>query len=168
MQIITHHDVSREFRASSAGPLPTASSTVGVMTSIDPTAAQIEQVIADSGTNTGPIRMINLLKFREEADYGDLPDPAAGGTSTGREAYARYGEVAISEVQTVGGSQFYAGLADMVVIGPETESWDLVAIVEYPNRAAFLEMVSKPSYQACVYHRTAGLADTRIIMTTPL
>jgi uncharacterized protein (DUF1330 family) len=76
--------------------------------------------------------------------------------------------VAMAEVQNVGGSQFYAGIADMTVIGPESESWDLVAIVEYPNREAFLEMVSKPSYQACVFHRTAGLADTRIIMTTPL
>jgi uncharacterized protein (DUF1330 family) len=138
------------------------------MASIDPTADQIEQIIADVSTKTGPIRMINLLKFREQADYGDLPDPAEGGTSTGAEAYARYGEVAMAEVQNVGGSQFYAGLADMTVIGPESESWDLVAIVEYPNRAAFLEMVSTPSYQACVFHRTAGLADTRIIMTTPL
>jgi uncharacterized protein (DUF1330 family) len=138
------------------------------MASIDPTADQIEQIVADVGTKTGPIRMINLLKFREQADYGDLPDPAENGTSTGAEAYARYGEVAMAEVQNVGGSQFYAGLADMTVIGPESESWDLVAIVEYPNRAAFLEMVSTPSYQACVFHRTAGLADTRIIMTTPL
>ena len=138
------------------------------MASIDPTADQIEQIIADVGTKTGLIRMINLLKFREQADYGDVPDPAEDGISTGAEAYARYGEVAMAEVQNVGGSQFYAGIADMTVIGPESESWDLVAIVEYPNRAAFLEMISKPSYQACVFHRTAGLADTRIIMTTPL
>ncbi len=138
------------------------------MASIDPTAAQIEQVMADSATHTGPIRMINLLKFRDQADYGDLPDPAESGTSTGAEAYARYGEVAMAEVQNVGGSQFYAGLADMTVIGPESESWDLVAIIEYPNRRAFLEMVSKPEYQATVFHRAAALADTRIIMTTPL
>jgi uncharacterized protein (DUF1330 family) len=138
------------------------------MASIDPIADQIEQIIADVGTKTGPIRMINPLEFREEADYGDATDPAEDGTSTGAEAYARYGEVAMAEVQNVGGSQFYAGIADMTVIGPESESWDLVAIVEYPNRTAFLEMISKPSYQACVFHRTAGLADTRIIMTTPL
>lgn len=138
------------------------------MASIDPTIAQIEQIIADSATHTGPIRMINLLAFKEQADYGDIEDPAENGQSTGAEAYARYGAVAMGQVQSVGGSQFYAGLVDMTVIGPETESWDLVAIVEYPSRKAFLEMVSKPEYQACVYHRTAGLADTRLIMTTPL
>jgi len=138
------------------------------MASVDPSAAQIEKVVADSATITGPIRMINLLKFREEADYGDTADPAVSGKSTGAQAYARYGEVAMGQVQSVGGSQFYAGLADMTVIGPESESWDLVAIVEYPSRAAFLKMVSQPEYQACVYHRAAGLADTRLIMTTPL
>jgi len=138
------------------------------MASIDPTRAQIDQVIADSGSKTGPIRMINLLKFREVANYGDLPDPAEGGASTGVEAYARYAEVAMAEVQKVGGSQFYSGIADMTVIGPESESWDLVAIIEYPNRAAFLKMISSPDYQACAFHRTASLADTRIIMTTPL
>jgi hypothetical protein len=86
------------------------------MASIDPTADQIEQIIADVGTKTGPIRMINLLEFREEADYGDVPDPAESGTSTGAEAYARYAEVAMAEVMNVGGSQFYAGLADTRII----------------------------------------------------
>ncbi len=134
--------------------------------SINPSAAQIERVAADAASNTRPIRMINLLKFHDQADYGDAA--AEHGPCTGAEAYARYGAVAMGEVRAVGGSQFYSGVADMTVIGPESESWDLVAIVEYPNRAAFLEMVSKPSYQAAVFHRTAGLAATRIIMTTPL
>ena len=74
----------------------------------------------------------------------------------------------MGEVAAVGGSQFYAGVANQTVIGPEDETWDMVAIIEYPSRSAFLEMIAKPSYQACVFHRTAGLADTRIIMTTPL
>lgn len=138
------------------------------MSSIDPTSAQLDRVFADAATESGPIRMINLLKFRPTADYGDGPDPGEPGPSTGAEAYARYGEVAMGEVAAVGGSQFYAGVANQTVIGPEDETWDMVAIIEYPSRSAFLEMIAKPSYQACVFHRTAGLADTRIIMTTPL
>lgn len=138
------------------------------MPTIDPTAAQLEEVMARAATMTGPIRMINLLRFREVADYGDAPDPAESGASTGAEAYGRYGEVAMREVAAVGGRQFEAATAHMTVIGPEDDHWDLVAIIEYPSPAAFLEMVSKPSYQAGVYHRTAGLADTRIYMTTSL
>lgn len=137
------------------------------MASIDPTAAQLERVLADAAEHSGAIRMINLLRFRPVADYADASDPAEPGTSTGAEAYARYGQIAMAEVAAVGGSQFYAGVADQTVIGPEDEAWDMVAIVEYPSRSAFLEMIAKPSYQAGVLHRTAGLADTRIIMTTP-
>lgn len=133
---------------------------------IDPTADALARVQADAqGTDDGPIRMINLLRFRDVADYGDRPDPAGeSAPSTGAEAYRRYAAVAIAEVEAVGGSQFYYATVHQTVIGDE--EWDTVAIVEYPSRAAFLEMISKPSYQAGVYHRTAGLADTRLIMTT--
>ena len=95
------------------------------MPSIDPTPAQLEDLAARVATVTGPIRMINLLRFREVADYGDAPDPAETGSSTGAEAYARYGQVAMAEVAAVGGSQFEAAAAHMTVIGPEDESWDL-------------------------------------------
>jgi len=138
------------------------------MPSIDPTSAQLEEVASRASTMTGPIRMINLLRFRDVADYGDVADPAESGSSTGAEAYGRYGEIAMREVAAVGGSQFEAAAAHMTVIGPEDETWDLVAIIEYPSPAAFLEMIAKPSYQAGVVHRTAGLADTRIYMTTSL
>jgi hypothetical protein len=47
------------------------------MPSIDPTPAQLEDVAARAATMTGPIRMINLLRFRDVADYGDRPDPRA-------------------------------------------------------------------------------------------
>jgi uncharacterized protein (DUF1330 family) len=135
---------------------------------IDPTPAQLEDFAARATSVIGPIRMLNLLRFREVADYGDRPDPSDHGASTGAQAYTRYGEVAMAEVAAVGGSQFEAAVAHQTVIGPEDEVWDLVAIIEYPSPAAFLEMIAKPSYQAGVYHRTAGLADTRIIMTTSL
>ncbi|MEQ8840077.1 MAG: DUF1330 domain-containing protein [Acidimicrobiales bacterium] len=138
------------------------------MPSIDPTPDQLEDFASRVDTVEGPIRMINLLRFREVADYGDLPDPGENGPSTGAEAYGRYGAIAIAEVAAVGGHQFEAGTAHMTLIGPDDEQWDLVAIIEYPSPAAFLEMIAKPSYQAGIHHRTAGLADTRLIMTTSL
>lgn len=138
------------------------------MPSIEPTPTQLEALAERAATLTGPIRMVNLLRFREVADYGDAPDPGAGGPSTGAEAYGRYGEIAMKEVAAVGGSQFEAAVGQMTVIGPEDDVWDLVAIIEYPSPSAFLEMIAKPSYQAGIHHRTAGLADTRIYMTTSL
>jgi len=138
------------------------------MTSIDPTAAQLEELATRAATLTGPIRMVNLLRFRDTADYGEQGDPSDDGASTGAQAYSRYGEVAMAEVAAIGGSQFEVAVAHQTVIGPESEVWDLVATIEYPSPAAFLEMIAKPSYRAAVHHRTAGLADTRIIMTTSL
>lgn len=137
------------------------------MAHIDPSSDTFAQLAADAETKRGPIRMINLLKFKDVADYGDQPDPSTTGSpSTGAEAYARYGANTMGELAPVGGTVFYAAAADMTVIGPEDEQWDQVAIIEYPSREKFIAMVSKPSYQAAVFHRTAGLADTRIIMTS--
>lgn len=138
------------------------------MAHIDPSSEAIATIAADAKTIDTPIRMLNLLKFRQTANYAEGQDPTGDDQpSTGAAAYARYGATAMAEVAAVGGSLFYGAAADMTVIGPAEEQWDQVAIVEYPSRAAFLEMVAKPSYRAAVFHRTAGLADTRIIMTTP-
>lgn len=143
------------------------SASVAPMPYIDPSSDTFAQLITDAETKRGPIRMINLLKFKDVADYGDLPDPSTTGSpSTGAEAYARYGAIAMGEFAPVGATIFFAAAADMTVIGADDEQWDQVAIIEYPSREKFIAMVSKPSYQAGVFHRTAGLADTRLIMTS--
>jgi uncharacterized protein (DUF1330 family) len=67
----------------------------------------------------------------------------------------------------VGGGVFFMSPAHAPVIGPEGE-WDVVLLVQYPSRQAFLTMVADPEYQACAHHRTAALADSRLIpMTAP-
>jgi uncharacterized protein (DUF1330 family) len=38
------------------------------------------------------------------------------------------------------------------------ESWDLVILVEYPTRQAFLDMVASPDYLAIGHLRTEALA----------
>ena len=80
-----------------------------------------------------PIVMINLLRFRERAEY---PPDADFAPCSGAE------------------------------IGPAEESWDEALLVEYPSRSAFATMVSDPDYQAAAVHRTAALADSRLIATT--
>ena len=111
----------------------------------------------------GPVVMLNLLRFRATAAY---PDGRDGGT--GADAYGRYAEVAMRKVTERGGRLLYAAAADQTVIGPSHEKWDQIAIVEYPNRAAFLDMVQDPEYLDAHVHREAGLEDTRLIATTPV
>lgn len=135
------------------------------MPSIEPTSTAIKEIMADSAQSDGPIRMINLLRFAEVADYGESADDSAPSVS-GAEAYALYAAVAFAEVLAVGGTQFYSAVVHQTVIGPPEEEWDQAIIIEYPSRAAFLAMVSEPRYQAVVHHRTAALVDSRLIMTT--
>ena len=41
-------------------------------------------------------------------------------------------------------------------------------LVQYPSRQAFITMVTRPDYLAASVHRTASLADSRLIATATL
>ncbi len=130
------------------------------MAYIDPTGEQIKRFVEEGPD--GPLVMLNLLKFRDEAAYADgSGEPGRSGA----EAYAVYSETALQKVRGVGGSLFFTSPAHTPVIGPDGE-WDMVALVRYPSREAFLSMVGDPEYQACTHHRTAALADSRLIPLT--
>ncbi len=107
-----------------------------------------------------PIVMVNLLRFRERADYGQ---DGLGGT--GRDAYARYSKAVIPLLWEVGGQVLWMGKVRAEVIVPDGESWHEVVLVHYPGRHAFMRMVSSPAYQAILHHRTAALLDSRLIET---
>lgn len=109
---------------------------------------------------TKPIAMVNLLKFRAQAKYADGRD--AGGLSGG-EAYGLYGQVAMEKITEVGGRMFWAAPSAQTFIGTSDDEWDLVAIVRYPNRAAFLRMIAMEDYLAASVHRDAGLERTVLI-----
>jgi uncharacterized protein (DUF1330 family) len=51
------------------------------------------------------------------------------------------------------------------MLGQVEELWDMVAIAEYPSRAAMVAMVKSPDYQAIEVHRMAGLAGQLNIRT---
>ena len=102
--------------------------------------------------------MINLLKFRN----GDAPE----GT-TGVEEYRRYGDTALEMIAQQGGRILWAGTGDQVLIGDVEEDWDAVLLVEYPSRAAFVEMVSSPEYLEAHAHRERALERTIVIACTP-
>ena len=55
----------------------------------------------------------------------------------------------------------------LALIAPEHEDWDELLLVHYPSPEAFLEMLADPDYQAATIHRTAALADSRLIACNP-
>jgi len=138
------------------------------MAFIEPTPEQIEQLTQRADDDT-PIVMINLLQYREQANYsGDYPEHFDASPCSGREAYQRYGAVASRTIATSGGRLLWLGVVGSTVIGPAEERWDDAILVEYPSRRAFIEMVTQPEYLAAAPHRTAALSDSRLIQTSTL
>jgi len=89
----------------------------------------------------GPVTMLNLLALKPEG---------------GRERYEQYGAAVAPLLERVGGRIVYAGEAVPPLLGDAR--WDLVALVEYPTRQAFLDMVSSPEYLAIAHLRSEALS----------
>ena len=113
------------------------------------------------GEDDGPMCMVNLLKFKDKATYADGSEPEL----SGREAYLRYGAGVQACIASVGGKSRFSGRVTDLMIGEVEDLWDMVAIVEYPSRAAMLQMVQSAEYQAITKHRDAGLAGQLNIRT---
>ncbi len=131
--------------------------------SIEPAAAQLERFAADEACDS-PV-MLNLLRYRDTADYSASPDLDPGPAITGREAYERYSEGVLPLLAAVGGGIEMWGACLGTVIGPDAEEWDDIVLVRYPSAAAFVSMVTSSDYQAIQGHRTAALADSRLVRT---
>ncbi|MFN4024269.1 MAG: DUF1330 domain-containing protein [Hyphomonas sp.] len=101
----------------------------------------------------GPIFMVNLLKFKDRAEYEDGRESGL----SGREAYAIYGREVTEILPKFGGQVVFAGDVTFLTLGQVEELWDEVAIAMYPSRGAMVRMSMSPEWQAAAVHRTAGL-----------
>lgn len=133
------------------------------MPSLNPSRAQLAAFAERMPADT-PILMLNLLRFNAQANYPAGSDETP---CSGREAYARYSRTALAKVRGVGGDVERLANAHVALIAPDDEHWDQVLLVRYPSPAAFLAMLADPQYQAATVHRSAALADSRLIATTP-
>ena len=114
----------------------------------------------------GPVVMLNLLKFRLVADYSASPELAPAAPLTGEEAYARYAAHIRPLLVKAGSEILFYGQARAYLIGPEAEEWDAVLLVRHASKAAFLAFASDPHYLDGAGHRTAALADARLLPIT--
>jgi uncharacterized protein (DUF1330 family) len=131
------------------------------MPSIEPSPGTLEQLLAEANDES-PLVMINLLRYRERADYPEGSDAAP---CSGREAYQRYIALVLPILGEIGARVLWRGSVKHVVIGPEGEKWDEAFLVEQPSRRALLNMVSRADYSRAAVHRTAALGDSRLIAT---
>jgi len=125
----------------------------------NPTESQIATL--QSLPSQEPVAALNLFQFRDQATYAP-EDPEYGTPEadiTGREAYARYAEVAGKSISAIGGRVVFSTAVDQVMIGPSEPNWDVSAIMYFPTRADFMGMLVNPEFQAASRHRKAALSN---------
>ncbi|MCB0998086.1 MAG: DUF1330 domain-containing protein [Ilumatobacteraceae bacterium] len=116
-----------------------------------------------TGPDEGPFVMVNLLRFRDRAEYHDGSDTHL----SGREAYDRYAEGVRPLIEALGGRVVYSGAVTGLLLGEVEDLWDAVGLVEYPSLGAFRDMALSPEMRAIEHHRMAGLAGQLNIRTRP-
>jgi len=101
-----------------------------------------------------PIIMVNLLKFKDRAEYADGRDCDL----SGYDAYQLYAKEVVKLLPTFGGEGLLAGDVTFLALGQVEELWDEVALARYPNRRALWEMSSSEAWREISVHRAAGLS----------
>jgi hypothetical protein len=109
----------------------------------------------------GPVWMVNLMKYREVADYADGRESAI----SGRDADDAYSP--LDSLAAVGAAPVFFGDVDQQLLGDAT-TWDRIGVVKYPTRKAFIDMQSLPSFQKSHHHKDAGMESTIVIGTQPM
>ena len=113
-------------------------------------------------SSEGPIYMVNLLKYKQKAEYQDGRETQL----TGQQAYDIYANAVDDLLKEFGGGIVFSGPVSRLTIGTVEDMWDFVAIAEYPSRAVMLEMMMSEKMQEISVHRAAGLDGQLNIETT--
>jgi uncharacterized protein (DUF1330 family) len=107
-----------------------------------------------------PVAMLNLLKFQRRARYasdsGETP-------CSGVEAYARYAKLVKPVLEPLGATVILTGVAWLI---GRPDEWDRSFIVRYNHATDILNLSADPAYRKVAHHRTAALADSRLLMLT--
>jgi uncharacterized protein (DUF1330 family) len=105
-----------------------------------------------------PVVMVNLMRFYPSSLDGD---------GSGWDAYLRYSALTVPMIKARGGTLLWTGHAKAVALGAQHgNQWDYVALVYYPDVAAFIDMMTSADYEnLCDPHRRNGCAAHVIIAT---
>ena len=105
---------------------------------------------ADDGK---PVVMLNLLRFQRDG---------------GRERYFKYIEMVTPLVQRYGAQVQFVGDGLEAIAAEAGQAWDMVALVRYPTRKAFADMVKDPEYAKAGAMRESSLVEAVLQPTRPL
>ena len=116
-----------------------------------PNQTQMDEFL--EGDIDSPISMVNLLKFKDKAEYED----GRKTDLTGKQAYSIYAIEVVNHLNKVGAEIIFGGEVSRLMLGEVEDLWDSIAIARYPSRKAMLQMMMDKDYQESAKHRSAGL-----------
>ncbi|MCP3857620.1 MAG: hypothetical protein GY698_23320 [Actinomycetia bacterium] len=109
----------------------------------------------------GPMWALNLMQYREWAEYADGRETDL----TGVEADDRY---APHEHLAAVGSRIILMAPVVHHLRGDDRRWDRIAIAQYRDRMAMIEMNSSESFQADEQHKDAGMEFTIVMAAFPV
>lgn len=112
---------------------------------------------------SGEIVMLNLLRFRDIADYSENPELMPSEPISGAEAYQKYIDHTLPFLKESGGDLVFLGKGGKYLIGPQEEQWDFVMLIRQKSLSDFMAFASNQEYLAGLGHRTAALEDSRLL-----
>ncbi len=124
-----------------------------------PNLELLRRWIALAPEHDGPFWAINLMRYRERAEYAD----GRPSTLSGRQADDAY--LPLGPLAAVGAVPVFA--ADVVGQPAGQPLFERVGIVHYPSRASFLEMQTREDFQELHAHKDAGMDFTIVFSAHP-
>lgn len=112
---------------------------------------------------SGEIVMLNLLRFREVADYTANPALMPKEPISGQDAFRKYIDHTLPYLRQTGGDLIFLGKGGKYLIGPQEEQWDMVMLVRQNSLADFMAFAKHEEYLTGMGHRTAALEDSRLL-----
>jgi len=109
----------------------------------------------------GPMWALNLMKYRERAEYADGRESSISGMDADDE-YAPH-----EHLRKVGSRILMMAPVVHQLVGDGTV-WDRIAIAHYRDRMAMIEMSSNADFQKDEDHKEAGMDFTIVMATFPI
>ena len=119
------------------------------------------QLATTAPDQDGPVWMVNLMKYRDVAEYADGSESSISGS----EADDLYSP--LDSLAAVGARPVLFGDVDQQLLGEDTV-WDRIGVVKYPTRKSFIDMQALPTFKESHKHKDAGMASTIVMGTRPI
>jgi hypothetical protein len=121
---------------------------------------EARRILETTPEEDGPFFLVNFIEHRAHAEYRD----GRATDLTGAEADALYNLAVLPMLAEIGAQPFYVGSVERFLLPGDGAAWSQIAVVLYPSRARFVEMISRPDFRDAVVHKVAGVERTIVLV----